>query len=87
MVDVEIREMLDEGTVVFDNPSFDNSIIGITTDGSAVYSYDNMVREYMDEYGCDEQQAIDWIEFNTIRSIPYADAMGVMPTIVHEFIF
>ncbi|MBQ0014692.1 MAG: hypothetical protein KBS82_05140 [Oscillospiraceae bacterium] len=79
--------MLNEDTVVFDNPSFDNSIIGITTDGSAVYSYDNMVREYMDEYGCDEQQAIDWIEFNTIRSIPYADGMGVMPTIVYEFIF
>lgn len=35
-----VRSELDEDTIVFDNPSFDNSIIGITTDGQAVYDYE-----------------------------------------------
>ena len=34
-----IRLNLDEDAVVFDNPNFDNSIIGVTTDGNVVYDY------------------------------------------------
>jgi hypothetical protein len=68
---------------VFDNPSFDNSIIGITTDGRAVYDYEKMVGELMQDDDVSEQEAIDWIEYNTIRAIPYAGEMA--PIIMFTF--
>lgn len=40
MVNEEIRKFIadvSEDAVVFDNPSFDNSIIALTTDGRVVY--------------------------------------------------
>ena len=74
-VNYSIRAELDDDAIVFDNPSFDISIIGITTDGHVVYDYHKMVIELMEDDGIDEQDAIDWIEYNTLRAIPYAGAM------------
>lgn len=37
MVKQEVRERLDDDTVVFDNPAYDDSIIGRTFDGRAIY--------------------------------------------------
>ena len=75
-VNENIREMLDDNTIVFDNPAFDNSIIGITTDGQAVYSYYKMIEELMNDDGISEEEAIDWIEYNSLRALPYAGAMA-----------
>ena len=75
-INEDVRAELDDETIVFDNPSFDNSIIGITTDGQAVYCYNSMVRELMQDDNISEQDAIDWIEYNTLRSIPYAGPMA-----------
>jgi hypothetical protein len=75
-INEEIRAELDEDTIVFDNPSFDNSIIGITTNGNAVYDYYKMVHELMEDDNINEEDAIDWIEFNTLRAIPYAGEMA-----------
>ena len=79
----DIRSELDEDAIVFDNPSFDNSIIGVTTDGNVVYDYDKMVEELMKDENLSEQDAIDWIEYNTIRAIPYAGEMA--PVIMYSF--
>jgi hypothetical protein len=75
-VNESIREMLNEDTIVFDNPAFDNSIIGMTTDGQAVYSYYKMIEELMNDDGISEEEAIEWIEYNSLRSLPYAGAMA-----------
>ena len=58
--------------VIFDNMSYDNSIIGTTFDGRAIYDYDLMVSEFMTDEECTSDEAIDWIEYNTLRSLPYA---------------
>lgn len=71
-VNKAIREELPEGSLVFDNSAYDNSIIGYTTDDRVVYDYDKMIEELMQDEGITESEAIDWIDFNTIRSIPYA---------------
>jgi hypothetical protein len=78
-----VRSELCDDTIVFDNPSFDNSIIGVTTDGCAVYDYNKMIEELMKDEQISEQEAIDWIEYNTIRAIPYAGEMA--PIIVFTF--
>lgn len=65
-------EMGCESAVVFDNPDYDAAIIGYTVDGRAVYDYDLMLRvlEIRDEMA--EDEALDWLDYNTIRALPYA---------------
>ena len=82
-VNHNIRYELDYDTIIFDNPSFDNSIVGVTTEGRAVYDYWKMVAELMEDDNISEQDAIDWIEYNTIRSIPYAGEMA--PVVIFTF--
>lgn len=86
MIITAVREALPEECVVFDNPAFDSSIIGHSTDGATVYSYDKMVQEYIQDNQCSEEDAMEWIDFNTIRSLPYAASVGIPPIIVYELL-
>lgn len=72
----EIRKLLPPNTLVFDSCAYDNSIIGITLDGRAIYCYERMIDEE-----CTYEEAMDWIEYNTIRSLPYAGPKA--PVIAH----
>ena len=47
-------------------------VIGVSSDDRVVYSFDKMV-EYLVNNGMSDIDAIDWIEYNTLRSIPYID--------------
>lgn len=74
MINKEVREDLDfsaEGAKLFDNPSYDNSIIGTTTDGRIVYNYDMMIVEYSDDNNCSFEEAREFIDYNTIRALDY----------------
>ncbi|MBO5823610.1 MAG: hypothetical protein J6Q93_01465 [Prevotella sp.] len=70
-VNSKIRAQLPHDAVVFDNASYDNSIIGTSFDGRAIYSLEMMVEEYMADNGCCEEDARDWIYYNTLRALPY----------------
>ena len=65
-----------EQPLIFDNHVYDNSIVGISNDGRIVYDYSSMVQEFMNDEDCSEEEAIEWIEYNTMRSLPYAGEMG-----------
>ena len=69
MISNEIRNKLPEWSVVFDNQSYDYSIIGMTFDGRVIYDYDLMIQEMMEETGCTMEDAIDWIDYNTIGTL------------------
>ena len=69
-----------EGTLFFENPSFVKAITGITYSGQLIYDYDLMVESAMEDEGWEYEDAVDWIEYNTLRSIPYMDN-GVRPII------
>ena len=71
-VNLELRAELPEDAIVFDNMSYDGSIVGVTTDGRVVYDYDKMIEELMEDEGCSYEEAADWIDYNTIRALPYA---------------
>jgi hypothetical protein len=75
-VNLELREELPEDAIVFDNMSYDGSIIGVTTDGRVVYDFDKMVYELMQDEEWDYEDAVEWIEYNTIRALPYAGENG-----------
>lgn len=81
MVDKEIRKAIEnyaieneieEGIMLFDASAYDKSIVGITDDGRAIYDFNKMVEEYAHDNACDETEAIEWIEYNTMRALPYA---------------
>lgn len=73
------NNLLSFDTPLFDCPAFDNSIIGKTFDGRAIYDFKKMVRELMRDNRITENEAIDWIEYNTLRTSQY---MGVKAPIV-----
>lgn len=72
---------LEEGAGYF-NADYLTAIVGVDIEGRLVYSYEKMIEWLMDKYGWDEEGAIDWIEFNVLRSIPYMGRLS--PIIIHE---
>lgn len=68
--------------VLFENPSFDGAIVGVSTNDRVVYDYDLMVMRAMEQEGWTQEEAIDWIEYNTIRSLSYVENA---PVILYPF--
>ena len=77
-INLELREELPEDAIVFGDMfmSYDNAIIGVTTDGRVVYDYDKMVEELIEDEEWSYEEAVEWIDYNTIRSLPYAGPSG-----------
>jgi hypothetical protein len=65
-----------EGVTIFDNYSYDDALIGVTECGRAVYDYDKMVDWLVQHTGWDLEEAMEWIEYNTIRALDYAGPYG-----------
>lgn len=71
----ELREYLEaqghEDTIFFENPSFVKAITGITDSEQLIYDYNLMIEAAMEEEQWEAEEAIEWIDYNTLRSIPY----------------
>lgn len=79
------ERLLEEGfedCVVFENPDYDSAIIGVTEDDRVVYDFDLMVKHLMDTDGMSGIEAVEFIEYNTIRSLPYVENA---PVIIRRF--
>lgn len=63
-----------EEVLTFDGEEYDDALIGITTDNRAVYEFEKMVDCLMNKYGWSDLEAIEWIEYNTIKALPYFGA-------------
>lgn len=98
MVNEKLREEIAkqgyENSIVYDTPSFDDSIVGVTDTGKVAYSYELMVEEYVrddnpnykelpsDEYYDRCTEAIEFIDYNTVRGTPYMASYGTTPVII-----
>ena len=84
----KIREALcdmgHEDAIIFDGPEFDDAIVGVTDEGQVVYDYDKMVQSMMQQDNISEEEAIEFIEYNTIRALPYAGEHA--PIIMHPLL-
>ena len=69
-----------EDSVIFDYPDYDDAIVGVTDDGRVVYDYEKMVQSLSEELQISPIEAIDYIEFNTIRALAYQEDG---PIIIH----
>ena len=88
MINEELREELSHSypeALLFDNPSYDNSIIGISHNGRIIYSFEKMIEELCKEDNIEQDEAIDFISYNTERSIPYAGENA--PIIMYDLPF
>ena len=69
--------------ILLEGDEFADGAIGLTEDNRLVYSYEKLVESLATVYG-DETSAIEWIEYNTIRSLPYMESIGNAPIIIYE---
>lgn len=86
MINDKLRKYLnDEGfdCIILDEPSFDNSITGFSTDGRLVYDFDKMVHECITDTELDHDAAIEFISYNTLRALPYMGEKA--PIVVNRF--
>ena len=51
--------------------SYDDALIGVSHDDRAIYDYEKMIEWLMTKEGWTDNEAIEWIEYNTIRALPY----------------
>ena len=62
-----------EDVVIFDNPSYDNALVGVSEDNRAIYDYDKMVVWLAVTWGISREEAVEFIEYKTIRALPYKE--------------
>lgn len=60
-----------EGIKYLTNYSYDDALIGVSEDGRAIYDYDKMIVWLVLNEGFEPSDAIEWIDYNTIRALPY----------------
>lgn len=60
-----------EDAIVLDGTNCDKAFIGVSYDGRAVYDYELLVECLMTSDGMEEYEAVDWIDYNMIRALPY----------------
>lgn len=60
-----------EGIKYLVNESYDDALIGVSDDGRAIYDFEKMVDWLIEEYGWSDDEAVEFIEYNTLRALPY----------------
>lgn len=50
---------------------YEDAFLGMSHDGRAIYSYDRMIECLIADDGMTYTDAIEWIDYNTVRAIPY----------------
>jgi hypothetical protein len=60
-----------EDVTILENYSYDDALIGVTEDGRAVCDYEKMVAWLVETEDFTELEAVEWIDYNTIRALPY----------------
>lgn len=70
----EIMERTGDLPIVFLPHEYDDAIVGLAVDGveahKIIYSKQKFL-EGLQREGMTEEEAIDWYEYNTVRSLPY----------------
>ena len=71
----DVRELIEdyefEDVIIFSNPDYASAFVGVSEDNRAIYDYDKMVKFLMDKDGITDIEAVEFIDYNTIRALPY----------------
>ena len=80
-------EMGYEDAVILEDPDYDSAIIGVSESGRVIYDYDKMVEWLMETDGMSQEDAVEFIDYNTVRALPYTSSYGNRPIIVYNDLF
>ena len=64
--------------VLFSNFDYEDAFIGVSNDDRAIYDWEKMVAYLVDKQGMSEEEAVDWIDYNTIRALAYYDKAPII---------
>lgn len=73
-----------ENSILFENPSYESAIIGYTDSGQVCYSFSKMVNYLIEKENMSDEDALDFISYNTIRALPYCSPAECAPIIVYD---
>lgn len=71
-----INSFTDEEVLVFDAPDYIGAFVGLTYDNRALYAYDLMLEHLVGKEQMDQEEAAEFISYNTLRSLDYGAARG-----------
>ena len=86
MTNDEIREYLEayiqdedelNNIVLFENPSYADALVGISHDNRLIYDYNKMVKFLVEHDKMEPDEAMEFIDYNTLRALPYMSAPGL----------
>ncbi len=60
-----------EDAVVLESPDYLSAIVGVSDDGRVIYDYEKMTQCLMETEGMDYEEAMEFVNFNTLGAIPY----------------
>jgi len=87
---VQDKDILDQ-MIILEGDEFADGVVGITNDYHVVYSYECLIESLAEAYKEEDQteadaelEAIEWLDYNTIRSLPYMEKDGLAPVIMFE---
>lgn len=78
------RAQLEDNMIVLDPEWMDEAMIGTTPAGQVVYDYDLLVMVLRQHDGMTWEEAVDYVNYNTVRSLAYLDP-ELRPVIVQVF--
>jgi hypothetical protein len=64
--------------------SYDDALIGVSDDNRAIYDYGKMVDWLVEKEDMSEEEAEEWIDYNTLRALPYFGKDA--PIVMHRLI-
>ena len=72
-----------EDSIVYENPDFDSAIIGYDAiNHRVIYDFEKMVEHLMNKDEMDYEEAVEFIEYNTLRATPYMGEKA--PIVLHS---
>lgn len=77
-------ELGHEDSVVLESPDYLSAVAGVSEDGRVIYSYPRMLEHLVLNDGMTYEEAAEFIDYNTIRSLPYMGEKA--PIILNEII-
>lgn len=69
-----LRDLGLEDSIILRDYDFETAVVGAEVNtGRIIYDYDKMVEYLMDKEGWSEAESMEWIDYNTLRALPYFD--------------
>ena len=60
-----------EDSIVLENPDYASAVVGVDSNGRVIYDFNLMVDHLVKKDGISSEEAIEFIEYNTMRALPY----------------